>query len=83
MIDYKNVPGGIIMKFKLVSSHSFAVGDLVSVQNMPRNEQFCIIGFRTGEEDGKIAILKALFNDTYIIEKPVSELHSLLIRGRL
>ncbi|MGI5912187.1 MAG: hypothetical protein ACOX6E_06385 [Syntrophomonadaceae bacterium] len=71
------------MKLKLVSCNSFAVGDLVSVKNMSRNEQFCIIGFRISEKDDKIAILKALFNDTYIIEKPISELHSLLIRGRL
>lgn len=71
------------MKLKIVPGNSFSVGDLVSVRNMPRSECFCIIGFRTGVQDEKIAILKALFNDTCIIEKPVSELQSLLIRGRL
>jgi hypothetical protein len=30
-----------------------------------------------------LAILKALFNDTFIIEKPCSELRSLLIKGLL
>ena len=70
------------MELRLVPNHSCAVGDLVSVQNMPRNEQFCIIGFRDGK-DGKIAVLKGLFNETYIIEKPISELNSLLIKGRL
>jgi len=70
------------MKLRLVPGTSFAIGDLVSVKNMPRNEHFCIIAFRS-EKGEKIAVLKALFNDTYIIEKPVSELNSLLIKGRL
>ena len=70
------------MKLRLVPGNKFNVGDLVSVPNMPRNEHFCIIAFR--DENGeKIAVLKALFNDTYITEKPVSELSSLLIKGRL
>jgi hypothetical protein len=71
------------MKLRLVPGAVFAVGDLVSVKNMPRDEHFCIIGFRTGEKNENIAVLKALFNDTCIIEKPVSELISLLIKGRL
>jgi len=70
------------MKLRLVPGTSFAVGDLVSIKNAPRNEHFCIIAFRS-ENGEKIAVLKALFNDTYITEKPVSELSSLLIRGRL
>jgi hypothetical protein len=74
--------GEMSMKLRLVPGTSFAIGDLVSVKNMPRNEHFCIIAFR-GEKGEKIAVLKALFNDTYIIEKPVSELNSLLIKGRL
>ncbi|HCF49633.1 MAG TPA: hypothetical protein DER60_05085 [Syntrophomonas sp.] len=61
----------------------FQVGDLVSVKNMPREERFCIIGFKSSPEGQPVAILKALFNDTFITEKPVSELHSLLIRGVL
>lgn len=71
------------MKLKLVPGNDFSIGDLVSVKNMPRNECFCIIGFRSGAGDDSVAILKALFNDTCIIEKPVSELQSLLIKGRL
>jgi hypothetical protein len=30
-----------------------------------------------------MAILKALFNETCIIEKPVTELQTLLIKGKL
>ena len=71
------------MKLELVPGNNFSVGDLVTVPNMPRNECFCIIGFRSGAGGEKIAVLKALFNDTCIIEKPVAELQSLLIRGRL
>ncbi|HHV15391.1 MAG TPA: hypothetical protein GXX58_02290 [Gelria sp.] len=70
------------MKLRLVPGTSFAIGDLVSIKGMPRNEHFCIIAFR-GETGEKIAVLKALFNDTYITEKPVSELVSLLLKGRL
>lgn len=70
------------MKLRLVPGTSFTIGDLVSIKNMPRNEHFCIIAFR-GEKGEKIAVLKALFNDTFITEKPVSELSSLLIKGRL
>ncbi len=62
---------------------TFHVGDLVSVKNMPREEHFCIIGFKNSPSGQLVAILKALFNDTFITEKPLSELNSLLIRGRL
>lgn len=61
-------------------NRKFAKGDLVMVKSIPGGERFCIIGFKNNKE---IAILKALFNDTYIIEKPVSELNSLLIKGLL
>jgi hypothetical protein len=71
------------MKLKLVSSNGFNPGDLVTVKNMPREEHFCIIAIKKGVNGQPIAKLKALFNDTYIIEKPVTELESLLIRGKL
>jgi len=71
------------MKLKLVSSAGFNPGDLVTVKNMPREERFCIIAVKKGENGQPLAILKALFNETYIIEKPVTELESLLVRGKL
>ena len=61
----------------------FNIGDLVTVKSMPQQERFCIIGFKSTKKSEPVAILKALFNDTYIIEKPISELKSLLIKGQL
>jgi len=58
----------------------YKVGDLVTVRGMEENEQFCVIGFKS---HGRVATLKALFNRTYIIEKPVEDLHTLLIKGKL
>lgn len=71
------------MTLNQVSNQSFTMGDLVTVKSMPRDEHFCIIGFKDSSNKGKIAVLKALFNDTYIIEKPVSDLQTLLIKGVL
>ncbi|MBO8159649.1 hypothetical protein [Thermosyntropha sp.] len=61
----------------------FSKGDLVRVKDMSPGERFCIIGFKKNIEGETIAVLKALFNETYIIEKPVSLLESLLIKGKL
>lgn len=61
----------------------FCTGDLVTVKTHRQDERFCIIGFKVDQNNEKIAILKALFNDSHIIEKPVKELNSLLIKGTL
>ncbi|HCF70631.1 MAG TPA: hypothetical protein DER33_03400 [Syntrophomonas sp.] len=61
----------------------FNTGDLVTVKNRPADERFCIIGFKTNYNNEEIAILKALYHDTHIIEKPVKELTTLLIKGNL
>lgn len=71
------------MNIRIVSQQGFTSGDLVTVKNMPRNERFCIIAIKNKSGSEKIAVLKALFNETYIIEKPCSELQSLLIKGLL
>lgn len=71
------------MDAKNPGNQAFTAGDLVSVKNMPREERFCIIGFKESANGEKMAILKALFNDTYIIEKPLSVLQTLLIKGLL
>lgn len=71
------------MRMKIVKKNTFSKGDLVKVKDMPGNERFCIIGFKEGSHDEPVAVLKALFNETYIIEKPVSKLESLLIKGKL
>ncbi|HZK42881.1 MAG TPA: hypothetical protein VFC73_01175 [Syntrophomonadaceae bacterium] len=71
------------MTIRLVTSSAFSEGDLVNVKTMAKNKHFCIIGFKNNDRNEQTAILKALFNEIYIIEKPVSELTSLLIKDRL
>ncbi|HEX3011882.1 MAG TPA: hypothetical protein VHQ70_07590 [Syntrophomonadaceae bacterium] len=66
-----------------IEEKGFKIGDLVTIKARRQDERFCIIGFKTNDNNEQIAILKALFNDTYIIEKPVKELNSLLIKGIL
>jgi len=68
---------------KKAETVKFSKGDLVTVKNISGDDKFCIISFKYIDKQEPIAILKALFNDTFIIEKPVSELNSLLIKGSL
>jgi uncharacterized protein YqfB (UPF0267 family) len=70
----------MILQFPI--EHNFKEGDLVRVKGMDDKDHFCIIGMKT-EGKQKIAVLKALYGRTYIIEKPVTELSTLLIRGKL
>ncbi len=71
------------MKLQIVSASRFACGDLVTVKTLDENKHFCIIAIRREENHEPIAVLKALFNETYIIEQPLKELKSLLIKGKL
>lgn len=72
------------MKLRVAGSDgTFRIGDLVTVKTMSPADQFCILAFKEAGKSEVIAVLKALFADTYIIEKPISELNSLLVRGRL
>ncbi|MEN6462713.1 MAG: hypothetical protein ABFC94_15255 [Syntrophomonas sp.] len=71
------------MESRCVSYLGFRTGDLVTVKTLRNDERFCIIGFKKNEKEEQVAILKAIFNNTYIIEKPVTELKSLLIKGIL
>lgn len=68
---------------RLVPDKQFKPGDLVSVKNIRNEEPFCIIGFKTNDHNQEVAILKALFNETFIIEKPLGDLKSFLIKGKL
>ena len=71
------------MQLKIVSAPRFVCGDLVTVKSLEASKHFCIIAVRHGDNNQPIAVLKALFNDTYIIEQPFTELRSLLIKGKL
>jgi hypothetical protein len=85
IIAYQNSTFGRSVQLEKIfdSRPEFKKGDLVSVKTSPANEHFCIVDFKHRDSDEPLAILKALFNDTYIIEKPISELKSLLTRGIL
>lgn len=71
------------MNLKLVPKSRFSCGDLVTVKSLGEGRHFCIIAVKRGENHEPIAVLKALFSETYIIEQPFKELNSLLIRGQL
>ncbi|MGE5396403.1 MAG: hypothetical protein ACM3MK_02570 [Chitinophagales bacterium] len=71
------------MVLKSIAHLKFREGDLVTVSSLDDRLHFCIIGFKTNDRGENIAILKGLFNDTFIIEKPVVELNSLLLQGKL
>ncbi len=68
---------------RIVTEKQFTEGDLVTVKSSRNEGPFCIIGLKVNELSQQVAVLKALFNDTYIIEKPVSDLKSFLIKGKL
>ncbi len=71
------------MAIRDVTNYRFKEGDLVTVSSLDDNLRFCIIGFKENKQGHKIAILKALFNQTFIIEKPVVELTNLILKGKL
>jgi hypothetical protein len=68
---------------KLSQRADFRLGDLVTVRGMKSDEQFCILQLKKDADGATTAVLKALFADTYIIEKPLASLSSLLIKGKL
>ncbi|MGI6551125.1 MAG: hypothetical protein ACOX4Q_14070 [Syntrophomonadales bacterium] len=71
------------MSVRDVTNHRFREGDLVKVASLDNKLMFCIIGFKTTAKGDKVAILKGLYNQDLIIEKPTTELINLLIRGQL
>lgn len=83
VVSYFIPEEGRNVNLKIVSENNFSKGDLVTVKGFKKEERFCIIGFKKLDKQEKVAVLKALFNDTYIIEKPISELNNLLIKGIL
>ncbi len=68
---------------KIVPDRQFYKGDLVTVKNSRNQGPYCILGFKNCDDNQRVAVLKALFNDTDIIEKPESDLKSFLIKGLL
>lgn len=72
------------MTLRLIKEpRDFQIGDLVMLKGLKEGQRFCIIAFKYNDKREKIAVLKALFHQTYIIEKPIKEIDSLLIKGSL
>lgn len=71
------------MTVRDIQDRRFKVGDLVTVKSLGGNKHFCIIGFKHNKSGERMAILKGLFKETHVTEQPISELQSLLIRGKL
>jgi len=59
------------------------IGDLVAKKSCNNDIAYCIIDFKAGEKGECVAVLKALYNHTVIVEVPVADLENLLPKGRL
>lgn len=59
------------------------VGDLVTRKSHDHDITFCIIDFHADENGQCVAILKALYNQTLLVDAPVEDLKNVLPEGRL
>lgn len=59
------------------------IGDLVTRKSHHHDITFCIIDFKADAEGNCVAILKALYNHTFIVDAPVEDLENLLPKGKL
>jgi hypothetical protein len=71
------------MKVGDLLARRFKVGDLVTRRSHENDVTFCIIGFKTTDRNERVAVLKALFNHTFIVEAPVTDLVNMLVKGKL
>jgi len=61
----------------------FKVGDLVTRNSYGNDTVFCIMGFKADEEGRCVAVLKAIYNKTFIVDAPISDLRNVLPDGKL
>ena len=59
------------------------VGDLVTRKSYQNDVTFCILGFTTGDNGEVVAILKALYNHSIIVDAPLEDLENILAQGKL
>lgn len=59
------------------------VGDLVIRKSSQEGLKYCIIDFKADENGECIAVLKALYNEKKIVDAPLNELESVLVKGKL
>lgn len=59
------------------------IGDLVTRKSHNNDITFCIIDFTSDAEGNCVAILKALYNHTLIVDAPIEDLVNMLTKGKL
>lgn len=59
------------------------IGDLVTRKSHNHDITFCIIDFTTDNEGNCVAILKALYNNTFVVDAPIEDLVNILTTGKL
>ncbi len=59
------------------------IGDLVTRISHNHDTKFCIIGISVGRNGEILAILKAIYNDSYIADAPLEDLVNVLPEGKL
>ncbi|MHB1127800.1 MAG: sporulation peptidase YabG [Bacillota bacterium] len=59
------------------------IGDLVTRKSYLNDVTFCIIDFKANENGECVAVLKALYGHTFIVDAPLEDLVNLLPEGKL
>ncbi|MHB1419160.1 MAG: sporulation peptidase YabG [Bacillota bacterium] len=59
------------------------IGDLVTRKSYQNDITFCIIDFKADENGECVAVLKALYSNTFIVDAPMEDLINLLPKGKL
>lgn len=59
------------------------IGDLVTRKSYNHDLTFCIIDFRADHRGQCVAVLKALYGKTLIVDAPLDDLVNVLATGKL
>ncbi len=59
------------------------IGDLVTRKSYNNDITFCIIDFKADAEGRCVAVLKALYNKTFIVDALLEDLVNVLPEGKL
>ena len=61
----------------------FKVGDLVVRKSCDDGIIFCIMDFKADEEGRCAAVLKAIYDKTFIVEAQINDLRNIIADGKL
>ena len=61
----------------------FKVGDLVTRKSHGHDTVFCIMDFKADKEGECVAVLKAIYSRTFIVDAPLGDLENVLPSGKL